>query len=210
MMRINKAIPMIWGIATLVLFVICFTALAAPQRGPASTKAKDSYFPLSVGNWWAYKMGGHSRWAGKTPTWTVTDKAIHKGNPDYILSPTPPFGWDSPLEDFPLSEGIVESGRGFLLKYPIGSGNGWSSKSDGFVVPGKLDEFEIVSAGKPCAVGSHSFGDCVTVRETDEGNNLFSVRTYARGVGPVKYVYFKDLQFKQIEWTMTIESWKVH
>ena len=211
MMRIKIRLPMVWCAAMTGLFFISVFGVAAPQDNRAMAKGEDSYFPLSIGNWWAYKLGGHSRWAGKTQKWTVTDKAIHKGNPDYILSPTPSFGWDSPVEESPVREGIVEAGRGggFILKYPIRSGNRWSSKSDGFVVPGKLDDLEVVSAGKPCSVGSHSFGNCVTIRETDEGNALFSLTTYARGAGPVKYLYFKDLYFKQTKETMIIVSWKV-
>ena len=74
---------------------------------------------------------------------------------------------------------------------------------------GKSDEFEVVSAGKPCSLRSHSFHDCVTIRETDEGSHVFSLTTYARGVGPVKYVYFRDVHFKEVKWTMIIQSWAV-
>ncbi len=64
--------------------------------------------------------------------------------------------------------------------------------------------------GKSCSVEQHSFDDCMTIRETDEANNVVSLTTYARGVGPVKYVYFKGLHSEEADTMLTIKSWRVH
>ncbi len=67
----------------------------------------------------------------------------------------------------------------------------------------------MISSGKACFVGQHSFRDCATIRETDEANNIASLTTYARGVGPVKYVYFKHLHSEEVDTTLTLKSWQV-
>ena len=202
----------LYDVSPVILLLV--TILLSPPSawfGDLRTNAndRDSYFPLAIGYWWAYRIGGHSKWAGKTQRWTVTDRTFYLGIPEYVLSPTPALGWDSPLEFSPQDGGIRESGGTFVLKYPLVAGNRWRGKSQGVAAEGKLDELEVVSSGKPCSVGSHSFRDCVIIRDTDEGSDVFSLTTYARGVGPVKYVYFQDPQFKYIEDTMTIESWRV-
>jgi hypothetical protein len=208
MTRTNRRFALL-GFAAAGLSTICLVGTALSQGTRTGAHEEDSYFPLSVGNWWLYKCSGHSQLAGKTQRWTVTDKAVHEASPDYYLSPRPSLGQDSPLVLSRLRDGIVEAGDRFLLKYPIRIGNRWSSKSNMYGAEGELDVFEVVSAGRPCLVGTRSFDDCVTVRETDEGASLFLLTTYARGVGPVKYVYFEDVHFRAIESTLTIESWAV-
>jgi hypothetical protein len=210
MIRNNKRFPMIWFAAATGLFTIWFIGLAVSQDRRASTDGDGSYMPLSVGNWWVYRFGSDSHLAGKTQKWKVDDKWIDKGDAIYILSSIPSLGNDAPLDLSSLAGRIVEGDGRFLLKYPVHTGNRWSSKSQGYGVEGKLNEFEVVFAGKTCSVGNRSFDDCATIREIDESIKLFSLTTYARGVGPVKYVYFKDLNFKQVERTLTIESWKLH
>jgi hypothetical protein len=73
-----------------------------------------------------------------------------------------------------------------------------------------MDAFQVISVGKPCLIREHSFDDCVVIREVDEANNVASLTTYARGVGPVKYVYFKGLHSEEVDTTLTIKSWEVH
>lgn len=211
MMKISKRLPLIWFAVAVGILTTCCIVLAARQGSGATTnKEFGSYFPLSVGNWWSYKITGQSKWAGQTQKWTVDDRSFSKGEATYYLSAIPSLGGDAPLGLSSLSNGIVEGRERFVLRYPIHTGNRWSSKSQLYGVGGKLDKFEIVSAGKPCSVGSRSFDDCAAVREIDEALKLFSITTYARGVGPVKYGYFKDVDFKQIDWMLTIMSWGVH
>jgi hypothetical protein len=209
MMGTSRRLPIICIAAATGLLTMCFIGMAPSQNRRADTQNDGSYFPIAVGNWWLYKLGGDSRVAGKSKKWTVTDSAIENGVGCYTLSPIPPFGDDAPWELSPAKEGIQECDGRFILRYPVRIRDRWSYESQRCGATGKLNQFEVVSAGKPCSVGGHSFHDCATVREIDEPLKLFSLTTYSRGIGPVKFVYFKDLHFKQIDWTLTITSWDV-
>lgn len=194
-------------------FSVCLGILLFCRYGPIAgqdtRESKESYFPLSVGNSWVYSLHGHSQAAQKTIKWRVTQKEMISGTPVFHLWQTPAQD-DEPLNLSEGKSGIFEAGsERFLLKYPLHSGDHWSSLSRSLRAPGKSDIFEVISAGKACSVGGHSFEDCVTVREIDEANHVASLTTYARGVGPVKYVYFKSLRSEQVDTTLTIESWQV-
>jgi hypothetical protein len=199
--------PLAFFTGCLGVLIFCCCVAIASQDMRAS---KESYFPLSVGNLWVYSFHGHSQAGVKTIKWRVTQKEVIHGTAVFHL-------WQTPAQDdepFSLSEGetgIVEAGsERFLLKYPLRTGDHWSSVSRSLRAPGKSDTFEVISAGKACSVGGRSFDDCVTVRETDEANDVASMTTYARGVGPVKCVYFKSLHSEQVSTTLTIDSWQVH
>ncbi len=55
-----------------------------------------------------------------------------------------------------------------------------------------------------------AFRDCAVIREVDEANDIASLTTNARGLGPVKYVYFTSFHSDKIDTTMIIRSWEVH
>jgi hypothetical protein len=189
----------------LVVFIFCCGGTVACQDVRSS---KESYFPLSVGNSWVYALRGHSA-AVKTIKWRVTQREVVHGTPVFHLWPTPAQD-DEPLSLSQVETGIVEAGtERFLLKNLLRIGDRWSAKTQGLRAPGKSDAFEVTSAEKACSVGEHSFKDCITVRETDEANNVASLTTYVRGVGPVKYVYFKGLNSDEVDTTLTIKSWEV-
>ncbi|MGO9641176.1 MAG: hypothetical protein ACLP1Y_07730 [Candidatus Acidiferrales bacterium] len=208
MMRIRKAVPIVWLAATAGLF-ICVAGTVVPQSAHPNSEKVSSYFPLSVGNRWSYVLERHSKIAG-TLIWRVTQREIIDGIPVYHLWPTPAQG-DEPLSLSEVQGGVVEAHtERFLLKNPLHSGDLWSVRSDTPRAIGKLDAFEIVSAGKACSVGQRSFDDCATIREDDEANNVTSFTTYARGVGPVKYVYFRGLHSREVDTILTIKSWEVH
>jgi hypothetical protein len=199
------------------LLVICFAAIVGPcitgtvaSQDLSSVAERGSrYFPLSVGNSWHYILGD-SKMAGKAIKWSVTQREVVHGNPVYHLWQTPAQD-DEPLSISEVPGGIVEADtERFLLKNPLHVGDRWGAKSHSLRAAGKLDSSEVISAGKDCSVGGHSFNDCATVREVDEANNVTSLTTYARGVGPVKYVYFKPFHPREIESTVTIKSWQVH
>jgi hypothetical protein len=209
MMGTSQGFPVGRFAVATCLFTICFIGAAVSQGRRATAEGEDSYFPLAVGNWWLYNLGGDPQVAGKTKKWWVTDSAISNGKRYYVLSPIPPFGDDAPWTLSPVQDGIQELDERFVLRYPVHMGDRWSYNSRPYGANGKLDEFEVVSAGKPCSAGGHWFRDCVTVREIEEGLKIFSLTTYARAIGPVKFVYSKDVHFKKIDWTLTIRTWDV-
>jgi len=180
-----------------------------PRCAHEGMKGSD-YFPLSVGNQWNYALDEHSKMGGNTITWRVTQKEIVHGSPVYHLWPTPAQG-DEPLSLSAVQDGVLEWGsERIILKKPLRAKDRWTVKSDTARGKGKLDAFEVVSAGEECTVGGESFEDCASVREDDEANNVTSLTTYARRVGPVKYVYFKAIRSKEVDTVLTIKSWEVH
>ena len=208
---ISKTLPTVLLAATVGFFAIVCAAGGLAVREPRNSAQKESsYFPLSVGNWWVYVVGKHSKVAGKTIKWSVTQREIVHGTPVYHLWQTPAQD-DEPLSLVEVDGCITEADtERILLKDPLHSGERWIAGSTSLRSTRKLDDFEVVSAGKACSVGELSFEDCAAIREIDEANNVASVTTYARGVGPVKYVYFKTLHSEEIDTTLTIKSWGLH
>lgn len=203
----RRTCPVALFVLCLVVFIVCCSGMAACQ----DVRAREgSYFPLSVGNSWTYSLLSHSHAATKTTKWRVTQREVVHRTPVFHLWQTPAQD-DEPLSLSEVETGIVEAGtERFLLKNPLRTGDRWIAKSQNLRFPGKSDEFEVTSAGKACFVGKHSFKDCATIREVDEANNVASLTTYARGVGPVKYVYFRGLHSEEVDTTLTIKSWQVH
>jgi len=210
MTRTSDAFPTI-RFATIVGFLLLCVAGTVASRNPrASAQKETSYLPLSVGNWWVYSLEGNSKRAGETSKWSVTQREIVHGAPVYHLWQTPALD-DEPLSLVEVPGGIAEADTDrFLLKIPLHAGDRWSSSSRSLRARGTMDAFQVISVGKPCLIREHSFDDCVVIREVDEANNVASLTTYARGVGPVKYVYFKGLHSEEVDTTLTIKSWEVH
>ena len=206
----SKTPPTILLAATAVFFAIVCTGGMVVREPRDSAQKENSYFPLSVGNWWVYVVAKHSDEAGKTIKWSVTQREIVHGTPVYHLWQTPAQD-DEPLSLVEVDGCITEADtERILLKNPVHSGDRWITRSTSVRSTGKLDDFEVVSAGKACSAGELSFEDCATIREIDEANNVASVTTYARGVGPVKYVYLKALHSEEVDTTLTIKSWGLH
>jgi hypothetical protein len=51
----------------------------------------------------------------------------------------------------------------------------------------------VLSEGERCAVGKFKFQSCAVVRDDDPETRLRTITTYAFGVGPVQYEYYKLL-----------------
>jgi len=199
----------IWVLVTAAALFSVARAARSQGARPKSELGSD-YFPLSVGNTWHYAIEEHSRRTSETVTWRVTQREVDRGVLVYHLWPTPAQG-DDTLDLSVVHGGVLEwSSERFVLKNPLHTGDRWSDVTNDARGKGKLDAFEVVSAGNSCSVGDHSFDDCATVREDDDANNVTSVTTYARGVGPVKYVYFKALRSEEVDTVLTIKSWEVH
>jgi len=184
-------------------------AVPPQDSHPESHKGSD-YFPLSVGNKWQYVIEDHSDPSVKTVTWRVARKEILDGVTVYHLRSTPAQG-DDTLDLCEVEGGIRESdSERFVLKDPLHTGDRWSDVVENPGAEEKSDAFEVVSAGNPCSVGGDTFDDCTTVREDNEAKNVASATTYARGIGPVKYVYFTALHSTAEDTVLTITSWEIH
>jgi len=195
------------GVSPILLIIFSFCGAVPCQSGSNGDK---SYFPLAVGNWWLYMVRGQSQNAVRTIRWRVAQRELLHGSPVFHLWQQPAQG-DEPLSLSRVEAGIVEAGtERFLLKNPLRTGARWSAKSRSLRAPNKTYAFEVISCGKPCSAGGHSFDDCAIIREVDEANNIASLTTYARGVEPVKYLYFKSLHSDEVGTALTIKTWQIH
>ncbi len=208
MTRISKVFSSVQCIAIIVLLG-CTGGKVLSQTQPPNTEKGSAYFPLSVGNQWQYVLAGPSKSAASSIKWSVRQRELVHGVTVYHLWLKPPKG-DEPLNLAEVQGGILEfdSDR-FVLKSPLYKGEQWRSTSRSLRANSKSDALEVISAGKTCSVGEHAFADCATVQEVDEANDITSLTTYARGVGPVKYVYFKPAHSRRVDTTLTIKSWKI-
>jgi hypothetical protein len=197
----------LYSAATCFILSILPSATGAPQHR-LSADSGTTYYPLAVGNWWRYAMKESGRI--RAIKWAVTQQENGQSGPIYHLWQTPAEG-DEPLRLMELENGIAEAGSDrFLLKRPLQVGQRWASRSLGPKNAGRLQSFYVTGVGLPCSIGGHSFRECASVKESDEANNISSITTYARGVGPVKYVYFASLHSRKVKAILTISSWSVH
>ena len=186
-----------------VVLAIGLTAAGIAQK-PAA-QAEKSYYPLALGNWWSYTV---KRTSKKRTTvskvWVQWSEEATFGPRSYQLSERPVTD-DTPFFLGVRENGVVDPETGKVqVKNPLHTGDRWGQ-----------DAYETVSAGKPCVVGGHRFGDCATVREFSFNPRygpigLVRAVTYARGVGPVEYVYFNEHDPKKVDSTLTIRSWHVN
>jgi hypothetical protein len=162
----------------LALITVLLVAIACAQDGPIQ------YYPLSSGNSWNYAV--HTA-GSKTVThveWRVT-KVDHRPSGNvYQVWPKPMQADDMAMELRPSTNGIEEvSSKITILKWPVAVGTEW-------VAPTRTT-FRVKSISAPCRAGAHQYSDCLVVEDFDPRMSLRTVTSYARGVGPVKYEYFR-------------------
>jgi hypothetical protein len=82
--------------------------------------------------------------------------------------------------------GLEEISLGVLIpKSPIIVGEKWTSARSA------RRTFRVLSVGQPCHVGSIASEDCLTVEDEDDAVSFRTITTYAKGVGPIRYEYYK-------------------
>jgi hypothetical protein len=144
------------------------------------------YYPLAVGNVWKYsitKENGTQR--VRYVVWKVINSSGDPASPIFAVWPTPADSDDTGMQLQFSREGIRElSGDFFVLKFPLQKGNKWS-------VSGHDRVFVVVSEGEPCLGGNRKFDVCAVVQDDDHKAKLRIITTYAYGVGPVSYEYYK-------------------
>jgi hypothetical protein len=175
------------------VIVLMLPLLVGMIGGGASQKAHSgpasAYYPLAKGNTWTYRVRSASGAQSSTVKWRVTSVKPSREGIVYQVWPTRSDSDDEAMVLLTSAEGIEElSSHVFVLKSSLSSGEKWASEKTSDSPP---RFFEILAVHQPCRAGPISSDDCVTVEDKDETIHLRTVTTYARGIGPIRYTYFR-------------------
>lgn len=198
-----NSIMSVRGISAVALLVSCATLCSAFQRELKSSSSAiwEEYYPLAVGNSWTYTIIESRKAEPSRVTWEVTGTrpGLNTGKEVYIVIPSPR---PDPSEDFKAllltEDGLKDVGSDpvvdteYILRFPIRKGDEWKLPSS--QIPGAQQpsvRWRVLSVNESCTSGRHKFTDCVVVERVNEDVNIKMVTSYARFVGPVKYLYFK-------------------
>jgi hypothetical protein len=188
-----------------VFRVVSLTA-AAVLLWSAERPAGHPYYPLSVGNSWEYRVHVSTpRREESRVVWRVTKAEKNKaGRTVYQVWPTPMQADDEAMMLAPSGSGVEEvSTRSIVLKWPLTPGDHWEGGSH--IRKGQSPStFKVLSVGQACSVSSKEFQDCAVMEETDPRTRLRTITTYAKGVGPVEYKYFRIGQSGKQEEVQTV------
>jgi hypothetical protein len=150
------------------------------------------YYPLAVGNFWEFQVHASAPHRQESKVvWRVTKAEKNKaGRTVYQVWPTPMQADDEAMMLAASRLGLEEvSTRNVVLKWPLTAGDHWEG---GHVREGQPPQtFKVLSVGQACSVASKGFQDCAVVEEIDPSTRLQTITTYAKGVGPVEYKYFR-------------------
>jgi hypothetical protein len=155
----------------LLLLLLPACKHAPPKPGQPETvalRARD-FYPLKVGNQWTYEI----RSSGQKSERTIK-----------ILAESDGFFVDNMHAKLRQDETGLRDEHRYLLENPVSEGHKWFS----VLSLQATEHFEITEAGHPCSARAGTFGECVTVKSTNElghGRTLVLESTYAQGVGLV-------------------------
>ena len=168
-------------VAAVVALLLQTVSLAQSKEGPTEWK---EYYPLAVGYTWRYALSSPERHQNETIVWKVVNRASNEKGEVFAVWPTPADTDDEGMQLQVTSAGLVEVDHNFyLLQFPVTKARQWTA--------GASRRFYVVSEGEPCVSGKLSFKRCAIVRDDDQELHLRTLTTYAYGIGPVKYEYFK-------------------
>lgn len=159
----------------LLLALALLSACAGPtaSTGGATDEGLRSpaqYFPLAVGNRWAYRTRFGKTIEENVVTIDRQEGAVFRDNRGSVL------GVDA--------EGVRDERR-YLLKAPLTPGATWRST----VEVGRTEDYTVIAIDEPVTVPAGTFHGCVLVRGrsvVDAGTELEIEWSYAPGVGLVK------------------------
>jgi len=162
-------------------------AFAGEPAKEAGSDQGSEYYPLAKGNVWTYRVETGSKGGSSTVEWRVTSTEMFEEGMDYEVWPTPSDDDDDAMLLHVSPEGIEDTDDGVLiLTSPVTPSGSWTSGD----TPPRT--FHILSLGQPCSAGPVGSHDCVTVEEQDGAIHLRIVTTYAKGIGPIRYEYFRQ------------------
>lgn len=173
----------------LILLVLLSPVHAAPQESDAA------YYPLKLGRSWVYKITSLNPPKWKTSvTWRVNSVARRDGFDVFQVWPTP-----TDLDDIAMMLRIDRGGvrdvidNLLLIKFPAVVGQKWTHQE-----PDRGDgtrgerRFRIASRGTPCRAAGNQYPDCLVIEDFSSATGLRTRTSYAKGVGPVTYEYFRS------------------
>jgi hypothetical protein len=144
------------------------------------------YYPLAKGSSWKYQVRNVSSAKSSIVEWRVTSADETKEGTIYQVWPTPSSSDDEAMRLRLSSRGVEETSSGVLiLKYPAVTGTRWDSAKP------THRTFHVLSVGRPCHVGDITSEDCVVIEDQDDALRFRTITTYAKGIGPVRYEYYK-------------------
>jgi hypothetical protein len=167
-----------WLAVMASVFAICPSATGqSPVAHPIQL-----YYPLAKGNSWRYQV----RETGQRVTsveWRVTSERDTQDGPVYQVWPFPAQSDDEAMTLKFTKQALEEDSGTILLRLPAFAGDSWSTSR-----PKRT--FRVLTAGKPCQTGTIRSEDCIVIEEDDDALSFRTVTTYAKGVGPIRYVYY--------------------
>ena len=151
-----------------------------------------AYYPLAKGNLWNYAVSRRRGGKNDTVSWQVTQDTKQADGRFFALWPKPPQEDDS-QQLLVTEQGLKDVPTGYyLIPWPVKIGSEWHYEIEKGDPSKKFSvSFKVASAGTPCDVQEHHFSDCLIVEQRNEETDLRVVTTYARDVGPAKYVYYR-------------------
>jgi hypothetical protein len=171
-----------------LLLLLTGGCAAGDAQEPNSSQGSE-YYPLAKGNRWIYRVRTAGRAGSSKVEWRVTSEKRSKEGEIYQVWPTPMESDEDAMVLRVTPAGIQETTDRVLIlrSHPV-SGDAWTSGEASWSAPRK---FRVLSVHRPCRAGPVTSGDCVQVEDQDENLHLRTITTYARGVGPVRYEYFR-------------------
>jgi hypothetical protein len=173
-----------------IRLAICIFVVAVIFSNAHSQVAASSpnvpYYPLAKGYSWKYEV--HASVSSKISTveWRVTSADKTKEGAVFQVWQFPSQSDDESMSLHISKQGIVEMSTGTLiLKYPAIAGDSWATFKPTHRV------FRVISSGKRCHIGVIESDDCVVVEDEQDTLKFRTVTTYAKGIGPVLYAYYK-------------------
>jgi hypothetical protein len=163
-----------------LLLLIGLSTLAFAQGSELS-----QYYPLSKGNSWKYQVSTGSKSERKTVEWRVTSADNTKEGTIYQVWPFPSDSDDGAMSLRMSAQGLEDSSSVIIPKTPIFAGKRWQTAESGH-----HRTFRVLSVGHPCQAGQITSDDCLSIEDEDDALRFRTVTTYAKGIGPVRYVYY--------------------
>jgi hypothetical protein len=168
----------------LAVFLLSAGGFSCACSQMAVPSASVSYYPLAKGYSWKYEVHVSGKSKTSVVEWRVT--GADKSKNVFQVWQFPSQSDDVAMSLHLSTQGIVEESTGALiLKLPAQAGDSWSATRPAHRV------FRIISSGKPCQVGTIGSDDCVVVEDDQDSLKFRTVTTYAKGIGPVLYAYYK-------------------
>jgi hypothetical protein len=181
--------------------VVTFTSAFSQEANPSHSH---EYYPLAKGNIWKYQVHTASNVKSSTVEWRVTSADKTKEGIIYQVWPFPSDSDDEAMMLYMSPRGLEETSFGVLIpKSPIIVGEKWTSAKPTRRI------FRVLSVSQPCHAGSIASEDCLTVEDEDDAVNFRTITTYAKGIGPIRYEYFRK-STKAVRPIQTVELLSYH